>query len=151
MKKKGLLIGSATILAACGSITCAMAQTLPGLGCEDDRGGDITITYGVGSISKRTVLEVKEKVEVTKGKGLIFKLKLKDGREDGTAGLENAMVRIKGKAGSGWFTLIEGSYDGTAGTGHRIGICADTEPGSYEYEISIEGFGMLDPRVIVKG
>jgi hypothetical protein len=151
--KKNLLIGCITLLATLGSVTSATAQSLPGLDCEDDSGGDITITYGVSPFSKRTVFEVKEKVEVRKGKALIFRLKLKDGREDGTAGLENAMVRIKGKEGTGsdWFTLIEGSYSGTADQRHRIGICADTVAGDYEYqyEISIEGFGMLDPRVIV--
>jgi hypothetical protein len=46
--------------------------------------------------------------------------------------------------------LLEGSYNNTAGDRHRLGICAKTEPGNYEYEIHIPDFGTLDPRVIVE-
>jgi len=151
MKKKSLMIGCVALLAAFGSLTGAVAQTLPDLNCETDSGPPITITYGfVGAFSQKTIFEVKETVDVKRGKGLIFRLKARDGGEGRLADIKDAMVRIKGKRGSEWFTLIQGSYNGTAGTDHKIGICADTQTGTYEYEISIEGFGMLDPRVIVK-
>ena len=66
------------------------------------------------------------------------------------ADFKDAKVSIKGKSGSGWITLIEGSYNSTKDSKHRIAICANTAPGTYEYEVEVEDFGLLDPRVIVE-
>jgi hypothetical protein len=127
---------------------CATTPPIAALKC--DVGATIKITYGI--TSSKTIFQVKEKVNVKKGKGLVFKLVPK-GSTSKAGDLKNATVKIMGKpddAKNSWFTLLQGSYNGTAGDGHRLGICANADPGTYEYEIEVVNFGKLDPRVIVE-
>ena len=149
MNIRSLLISSVTALLTIVPLTSAASTPVSQLDCEGGSSGPFTITYGISGLGKKTTFEVKESVKVKKGRALIFRLKPK-GNTPKMSDFKDAVVKIKGKAGSEWFTLIDGSYNGTADENHEIGICADTDVGTYEYEITVEGFGMLDPRVIVE-
>ena len=107
------------------------------------------VTYGVKN--NKTIFQVKEKVSVTRGNALVFKLKPKNTR--GTpVDFENALVTIVGKSDdpkNSWITEISGKFK----DGDELGVCVpnfvDTEL-EYEYLVHVEGLGTLDPRVIVK-
>jgi hypothetical protein len=139
-------LGAAAWLSACSNLP----QTPALLDCTLDNRGPTTITYGVQN--SKTIFEVKEKIKVKKGRGLVFKLKPKNTTRTGIPDFKAAMVTIKGKASdpkNSWFTAISGSFDSTVGDGHKLGICADASEGTYEYEIHVVDLGTLDPRVDV--
>jgi len=143
-------LATATLLGACSHL-----QTPPqGVNCTPDQRGAITIKYGVQS--NWTIFEVKEKAKVTKNHGLIFKLQPQNYSKPGVPDFRAATVTLVGKKTdddrNAWFTAISGTYDGTKSDGHKIGICAPDvgdKAETYEYLITVEGLGTLDPRVDV--
>ena len=138
------------LLTGCGH----MPSTADGLDCAPDVRGPITITYGVQN--NKTIFEVKEKTSIKARSGLVFKLKPKTSGRAGIPEFRDATVTLKGKpTGDGkndWFTAIDGSFNGTKGDDHKLGICAPDpdKTTTYEYMITIEGLGTLDPRVDVE-
>lgn len=135
-------------LTACLS-ACVVVPEVESIDCTPDSGGAHTITYGVQN--KKTIFEVKEKVSVHRGYGLVFRLKPKN--SGGTpVNFEDATVTIVGKPDTknSWFTEISGSV---TDDGDLLGICVpsylDTNI-EYEYMIHVAGLGTLDPRVEVQ-
>jgi hypothetical protein len=104
------------------------------------------ITYGVSN--KKTTLQVREKVEVKQKTALVFKLKPKGSNPDGDS-YANIDVTIVGKKETDKVWLKQKTRQGAD---NLIAFCA---PGvekdtPYEYEVHVDGLGMLDPRVDVK-
>lgn len=155
MNKKYItsLVASLTtiaLLTACGHMPSG-----PGtLDCEPDVRGPITITYGVQN--NKTIFEIKERFSVKAKSGIVFRLKPKNSGRAGLPDFGNAEVTFKGKPNSegknDWFTPISGSFNGTKGDDHKLGICAPDpdKTTTYEYLITIAGLGMLDPRFDVE-
>ena len=127
MNKKSLLTLFPALLGTVFLSSCVSLPPVPGLPCDEDVRGSNKITYGI--TNSKTILQVKETVRVEEGKGLVFKLDPRGGKVPRIADFKDAKVSIRGKSGSGWITLIEGSYNSTKDSKHRIAICANTAPG----------------------
>lgn len=104
------------------------------------------ITYGVKN--DKSILEVKEKVEVKQKTPLVFKLKPHGVNASGVS-FDDVDVTVVGKkpVDKVWFTAKTGK-----GNDSLLAVCAPsvTADTTYEYEVYVAGFGMLDPRVDVK-
>jgi len=104
------------------------------------------ITYGVKN--KKTALEVKEKVEVKQNTALVFKLKPKGSNKNGV-NYDDVYVTVVGKTATDqvWLNSKKAKGDDSLIAYCAPSVDADT---TYEYEVHVDGLGMLDPRVDVK-
>jgi hypothetical protein len=105
------------------------------------------ITYGIKS-DKKTLLEVKQKLEVKQQTALVFKLKPKGSDLNGNS-YANLDVTVVGKTATDKVWIGEKI---SQGDGSLIAFCAPSVASDtpYNYEVYVEGLGMLDPRVDVK-
>ncbi|MCW8873089.1 MAG: hypothetical protein OQK01_10785 [Xanthomonadales bacterium] len=137
---------SSALLSACAY--APLTTDAADCGCTNSScASNVTITYGVNN-SQDSVLKVKEKAEVKKEQlALVFKLDPKNGPRN----YDTTTVTVVGKPGAGnpnaWITQTSGKYD----PDKELVICVPTtiKTGDYFYDIDVDGFGKLDPRVNV--
>lgn len=116
-------------------------------GVDSDKPKPHQITYGIKS-DKKTILEVKQKVEVKQQTALVFKLKPK-GSTLGGVDYADLYVTIVGKTPTDKLWIKEKK---AKGDGSLIAFCAPsvTSLTHYEYDVRVDELGTLDPRVDVK-
>jgi len=148
--KLALPLVAATGLGACATMPQDTAVTNCGCSGSDCK-KDVTITYGVDN-SGHSVFKVKEKTEIDKGdRALVFKLDPRKANPP-LPDYETADVTVVGKPDdqkNAWITSTTGKYDPDG----QLVICIPDNLAAnvdYYYEIEVDGFGKLDPRVIVK-
>lgn len=127
---------------------CVAVPAVPSVDCPIEKAH--VLTYGVKN--KKTIFQIKEKVSVKQGNGLVFQLDPENSR--GTPiDFEAAEVTIVGKPddpNNVWITEKSGNF---AANGKYLGVCVPTNQATdieYQYMVHVEHLGTLDPRVIVE-
>ena len=145
MRKLTLLLVTPLLLMACATegkfSTANKFETLED--CED--GGTYVRVYYEDSS-----LKIKPKINVKRGTGLEFRLKPKNS-VGAPVDYEKMLVTIEGKSGGSsddWID-VSGSFESSGGS---LILCvpAGTTPGIYQYSVSVEQLGQLDPRANVE-
>ena len=136
----------AALLAACAPVR-PLTDDVVECGCSNNSCQEnVTITYGVDN-SGHSLLRVKEAIKVGREQlALVFKL---DPRP-GDITYETTQVTVVGKSDdpkNAWITQTSGAHD----PDQELVICIPSglQNGDYFYEVRVEDFGLLDPRVVV--
>lgn len=146
MKYSLRLSAASALLAAVLVSGCVHLPRFTPADCPADK-RDVDLEYGVinpNAPNAQSILRVKEKQEVKQDGAVVFRLKPR------SPAFEASIVTIVGKGGPGsknsWIYASD-PYS----TRKELVVCvpANQKTGEYEYDIIVNDFGKLDPRLDV--